>query len=87
MRHEVKNQLEAWKVYDLLSEDPRVFFLAEPSAEEVETELRALTTLTRFAPQQWPDAYLAAFANVSDLTLVTFDGALAKLAEQALLLK
>ncbi len=86
MRHEVKTQLEAWKAYDLLASDPRVTFHPEPNSDDVESELRALTTTTRFAPQQWPDAYLAAFAKVAGLTLVTLDRALSKLAGEDLLL-
>ena len=50
------------------------------NAEVEEAALRALTASSRFAHQQWPDAYLAAFARASGLTLVTFDKALGKLA-------
>jgi len=88
MHDEVKTQLEAWKAYDLLAGDSRVAFYPEPNADDVESELRSLTATDQFAPQQWPDAYLAAFAKVAGLTLVTFDRALGKLAgEHALLLK
>jgi len=88
MRDEVKSQREAWEIYDLLLRDSRVAFYSEPDPEDVGRELRALTTSARFAPQQWPDAYLAAFAKVAGLTLVTFDRALSKLArEDVLLLK
>ncbi len=88
MRYEVKTQLEAWKAYDLLASDSRVAFYLEPDLDAVESELRALTTTTRFAPRQWPDAYLATFAKVAGFTLVTLDGALSKLAgEDVLLLK
>ncbi len=86
MQHEVKTQREAWMAYDLLTSDRRVIFHSEPNAEEVESEMRALTTTSRFAHQQWPDAYLAAFAKVAGMTLVTFDRALSKLAANGVLL-
>jgi len=80
MRDEVKTQQEAWKTYDQLAIDARVSFFSETEPERVEAALRALTTSLRFAHQQWQDAYLAAFAMASGLTLVTFDKALGKLA-------
>ena len=80
MRDEVKTQQEAWKAYDQLAGDARVCFFSEAEPERVEAALRALTAGSRFAHQQWPDAYLAAFAKASGLTLVTFDKALGKLA-------
>ena len=86
MRDEVKTQPEAWKVYDHLSSDSRVTFYAETDPERVGGELRALTTSSRFAHHQWPNAYLTAFARVSGLTLVTLDKALAKLAARECLL-
>ena len=86
MRDEVKTQQEAWKAYDQLSSDARVSFFSETDPERVEAALRALTASSRFAHQQWPDAYLAAFAKASGLTLVTFDKALGKLAGKECLL-
>jgi len=71
MRDEVKTQKEAWKAYDQLSSDARVSFFSETNPERVEAVLRALTASSRFAHQQWPDAYLAAFAKASGLTLVS----------------
>ena len=86
IRDEVKTQLEAWKAYDLLASSWRVDFYPEPNSDEVERELRSLTATNQAAPQQWPDAYLAAFAKVAGLMLVTFDRALSKLAGGELLL-
>ncbi|MGH9455694.1 MAG: TA system VapC family ribonuclease toxin [Terriglobia bacterium] len=79
MRDEVKTQQEAWEAYDRLSSDARVAFYPETQPERLEAVLRELTVTSRFAHQQWPDAYLAAFARVADLTLVTLDKALGKL--------
>jgi toxin-antitoxin system PIN domain toxin len=79
MRDEVRTQQEAWKAYDELSKDARVAFCLETEPEQVDAVLRTLTANPHFAHQEWPDAYLAAFAKVSDLTLVTFDKVLRKL--------
>jgi len=88
MQAEVKNHFEAWRAYDLLIEDERVTFWQEPESETLEDQFRSLTIAGRFSPQQWSDAYLAAFARVNDLTLVTFDSALSKLSgEDSLLLR
>jgi toxin-antitoxin system PIN domain toxin len=80
MRDEVKTQQEAWEAYDRLASDARVTFYSEADPQGVEAALRALTAPSRFAHQQWPDAYVAAFASAFRLTLVTFDKALARLA-------
>lgn len=79
MRGDVRSQAGAWQAYDLLHHDERVSFHAEEDGEQVESVLRRLTAAGRSSPQQWPDAYLAAFARSAGLTLVTFDGALRKL--------
>jgi len=78
MGDDVLSQKEAWKSYDKLAADSRVTFYFEP--DELEDQLRLLTASSQSNAQQWPDAYLAAFARSADLTLVTFDRALAKLA-------
>jgi toxin-antitoxin system PIN domain toxin len=80
MRDEVKSQQEAWKAYDQLASDARVTFYSETQPERVEAALRALTVSSGFAHQQWPDAYVAAFARAFELTLVTFDKPLGRLA-------
>jgi uncharacterized protein len=88
MRDDVRTPPDAWKAYDQLISDSRVIFCPEFDPDAIQTELRGLTTTTRSAPQQWPNAYLAAFAYAEDLVLVTFDQALSKLTRsQVLLLK
>ena len=82
----VRTQAEAWRAYDHLTADSRIVFHSEPELQELEKKFRALTTSSRSSAQQWPDAYLAAFAEVAGLTLVTFDRALSKLSDDALLL-
>jgi toxin-antitoxin system PIN domain toxin len=86
MGDEVRTQQEAWDAYDLLASDARVVFYPERDPDAVESEFRALTATTRFAPQQWLDAYLAAFARAEGLVLVTFDRALSKLAGEGVVL-
>lgn len=71
MGADVMNQPDAWSVYDRWLEDDRVSFLEEPPG--LDRRFRALTRLKRAAPKTWADAYLAAFAETSQLTLVTFD--------------
>jgi predicted nucleic acid-binding protein len=83
MQDEVRTQREAWELYDELCGDSRVTFYPERDPNAVEAEFRALTVSTQFAPQQWPDAYLAAFVKAEGLTLVTFDRDLGKLAGEA----
>jgi toxin-antitoxin system PIN domain toxin len=77
MRDEVKTQVEAWRGYDLLLEDERISFLPEP--DSIDIEFRKLTSKRQHSSNDWPDAYLAAFARSANLTLVTFDRALSRL--------
>lgn len=73
MREDVRNQTEAWQTYDSFLQDERVSFHDEADPEQIESSLRRLTSNARSRSQQWPDAYLAAFARAAELTLVTFD--------------
>jgi len=80
MQEDVKTQAEAWLAYDAFRQDERVSFHTEADPEEIESALRMLTSSGRSFSQQWPDAYLAAFARVAGLTLVTFDRVLRRMA-------
>jgi hypothetical protein len=73
MGDEVMNQAEAWAVYDAWLKDDRVRMLDEPP--DLEARFRARTGSKHAPPKAWADAYLAAFAETSQLTLVTFDRA------------
>jgi toxin-antitoxin system PIN domain toxin len=87
MQDEVRHQGAAWRLYDQFRLDPRIEFCPEPDPEQLEENFRGLTSASRSSSRQWPDAYLAAFALVGDLTLVTFDRGLRQMAkENALLL-
>jgi len=74
MGDEVLNQPEAWAVYDRWLDDDRVTLVEEPP--DLERRFRARTRLKQAAPKVWADAYLAAFAETAQLTLVTFDRAI-----------
>ncbi len=69
---DVVTQKEAWQVYQKLSRDPRVTFLHEPSG--IEDEWRQLTQSGSTSTNTWTDAYLAAFALIRGLKVVSFDG-------------
>lgn len=81
---EVMSQAEAWEAYDRWLRDDRVSLLAEP--EGLDDAFRAMSRLPHPAPKEWADSYLAAFASAANLTLVTFDRALHKKANQSAIL-
>jgi toxin-antitoxin system PIN domain toxin len=70
--------LEAWQKYDELLSDPRVEF--KPELPDLELQWRKLTQARQFSTNVWSDAYLAAFAHSSGLTLVSFDKAFSRFA-------
>ncbi len=82
---QAKSQLEAWGAYDQWLQDERIEFLDEPAG--IETQFRALTRSLHASPKNWADSYLAAFAQASRLTVVTFDQAFRSKAKDVLLLK
>ena len=76
MGADVVTQKEAWQVYQNLSQDQRVTFLPEPSG--IEGVWRRLTQSGSNSTNTWTDAYLAAFASIRGLTVVSFDGGFKK---------
>ena len=80
MRDDVRSQAQAWRTYDSFLKDERVSFHAEADPEQIDYAFRNLTSSGHSLSQQWPDAYLAAFARVAGLTLVTFDRGLRRMA-------
>jgi len=65
------NLRQAWKAYDALQGDHRVYFELEPVG--IEDAWRRLTNLQAHSPKKWNDAYLAAFSEKAELRLVSFD--------------
>jgi len=84
MGQDVMTQRAAWQAYDRWQDDDRVGFLDEPV--DLEARFRSMTRLKNPAPKDWTDSYLAAFAETSDLLLVTFDAALKSKTARAVLL-
>jgi uncharacterized protein len=73
MDADVLSQADAWRVYDRWLEDDRILLIDEPPL--LEASFRALSQQKRPSPKDWADAYLAAFAAVAGMRLVTFDQA------------
>jgi len=73
MGPEVMSQTQAWEVYDRWLADGRIVLLDEPVGLEAAFRMQSRRGLP--APKDWADSYLAAFAAISGLTLVTFDKA------------
>ncbi len=67
---------EAWRIYDELLTDDRVAFAEEPP--DLEVGWRATTERETFSTNAWTDAYLAAFAQMADFEIVTFDKGFAR---------
>ena len=67
---------EAWSAHDYLYLDDRVVFLTEPPM--LERAFRNAASNDQVSPKLWADAYIAAFAEVSQAQVVTFDRALAR---------
>ncbi len=63
--------MEAWNVYQTLMRDTRVHFLLEPPG--LERAWRELTRRSQVAQGRWTDAYLQAFAEIREISVVTFD--------------
>jgi uncharacterized protein len=68
---DVVAQREAWRIYQELSRDGRVVFFPEPSG--IESAWRKLTQSHSASNHNWTDAYLASFASIRGLKVVSFD--------------
>jgi toxin-antitoxin system PIN domain toxin len=68
----------AIKALEILEADERVALLHEPDG--VDAKLKTLVATCATTPNLWTDAYLAAFASVAGLKLVSFDRGFAKFA-------
>lgn len=71
MGGDVLTASQAWKEYDTLRNNSRIGFEDEPLA--LEDFWRAQTAGQHSGPNFWTDAYLAAFAAATGLTIVSFD--------------
>jgi toxin-antitoxin system PIN domain toxin len=82
---EVMTQSQAWGAYDRWLADSRVVFLEE--SPNIDATFRSLSDRRHPSPKTWSDSYLAAFATVSDLSLVTFDRGFQGRVKQLLILR
>jgi toxin-antitoxin system PIN domain toxin len=82
MGPDVLNQRQAWSIYDQFTGGGAKLL---PDPQKIEASMRALTRQAVASPKLWADAYLAAFAHESAATLITFDKALASMADAVLL--
>jgi uncharacterized protein len=81
---DVQTASQCWEVYDRWIEPGEAIFAFEP--EGLEAEMRFRTSSNTPNPKEWADAYLGAFAEAGNFTLVTFDKALAGKTKAAVLL-
>lgn len=71
MGRDVLTPEQAWRVRDGFADDDRVVFL--PEAPGFDGRWREYSEIRKGGQNFWNDAYLAAFAEAADCTLVTFD--------------
>ena len=80
----ILTQREAWVAYESLVRKDRVLFLNEP--EDLESTFRRVSNRNESSANRWNDDYLVAFATAAELSLVTFDRALANRSPDSVLL-
>ena len=72
MREDVLDTTACWGLWRRFLEDERIHFIpTEPPS--LDAAFERFTSGRMFTPKLWTDAYLAAYAQVSGLVLVTFD--------------
>jgi uncharacterized protein len=71
MGNDAVDRSQAWRLFDQLWSDERVLWADEP--DELHAVWRAISARDDKSHKLWTDDYLAAFAQASDLTLVTLD--------------
>jgi hypothetical protein len=76
MGDEVLTQKQCWAIYAHRIDGGRATLLADPAG--IDEAFEALKSADLPSPKVGVEAYLAAFAESSDLTPVAFDNALAK---------
>ena len=79
-----RTMAQAWDAYERLFEDARVAFYAEPV--RLDPTFRRLSSSKKASPKVWADAYMLAFADAIDATLLTFDRGIVNRGVQCLVL-
>jgi toxin-antitoxin system PIN domain toxin len=72
MGEDVLEAADCWLLWHRLLQDQRFRFTAEEPAG-LDAAFERFTEGRAFSPRVWADAYLAAYADAAQLTLVTFD--------------
>ena len=85
MGNKVLSQSAAWDAYDDWLDNGHAIFVEEPPS--VNPAFRSFSQPGHPRPKDWADSYVAAFAQVSGLQLVTFDQVLHRRTFGSLLLK
>ncbi|MBK1875682.1 PIN domain-containing protein [Pelagicoccus mobilis] len=62
---------QAWKACERFLTEDRIEYAEEPP--EIASQWKAYPKNAKFSPKIWNDAYLAAFAKKSAMTMLTFD--------------
>ena len=84
LQDETLTQRQSWEIFDEWILSGRAIFLEEPAG--LDRTFRRLTHYESHAPKAWADAYLSAFAEAGEFTLITFDRAFANKTKGAVLL-
>lgn len=66
------SRADAWRIVDQLRQDERILLAGEPA--QLEQAWRAISARDDTGHKLWTDDYLAAFAQVAGLGMVTLDG-------------
>jgi toxin-antitoxin system PIN domain toxin len=85
MERDVLTQQACWQLYDRWAGTGQLVWADEP--QNLETLLRTMTASETASPKMWIDAYLVAFVESANLTLVTFDRTLAGKTKGSILLR
>lgn len=85
MGKDVLTQGAAWVAFDHLAVYWDAVLMEEPLG--FEASFRRATMRDEASPKHWADAYLATFAQGHELSLVTFDQAMAKRVRNSILLE
>jgi toxin-antitoxin system PIN domain toxin len=84
MGRDVLQPRAAIAALEVIEADERMVLLHEPDG--LDARLKALVAACATTPNLWADAYLAAFASVAGLTLVSFDRGFSKFSDLDFLL-
>lgn len=76
MRSGPRTIADAWDVYEQIRRNRRVVFLGDP--EGVQVLWQQFMRQSGVGPSAWTDGYLAALAQYSSCSLITFDGGFAR---------